>query len=726
MFSLLPHKNEDEWMDITARNLVHLRKMCDPDATDKLDATAWCPYGIHSGQRADSLPEVWAPYIVLDIDKQKTSIESLLTIPYVEAAWKSFSGKGYHVVCKVKRAPATAAQMKQAFTKLSRDFTERTGLRVDPNANRLPNDIFFLPRKIGKKSFDKKTRLVPFKVGYQGRPPQTGAGSHAPKSGGDVKASLRNSHHDDGADLAAWHELLKAEPKLKTSFACPLPGHKAAKGEASLYSVKDSVQVKMRCWGKHKRKANWTYTQVHRELRGTDPTFHKFSEHHQAHQAIATALQYASILRYAPELEMWYIWDETYGWIPDEHERVRALVASYVRETSMSGKGDTTDKQRRSAMNTSGNHSGVIRQMPNHKETEHLKLRVDEMNTDPTELGVPGGYVDLRTGGLHPHDKSKYITQHCSVAPDRTVETPLFTAFIEEALPDKRLREFMLRWLGYCLTGSTQEQKFAVLLGEGGNGKGVLMELVRRIMGTYAGAINMQVLLESEKGLVNKSPELAGLDGYRLVTAEEASGHRRWDEGIIKQVTGESPIKARLLYKNERQFMPKFKLVVNTNAMPKLRSVGAAMRRRLAVVEFTQEPKKVNPKLVEQIMEREAPGVLHLLIQEARKWYSDGLPSVPSLDDAVDEYLQSQDLFRRWVDARLDTTSKASLTRSAAWDDFQEWLPPREQESVALRTFSIRLGKMSTSPSTRHHDDRTFYGMALKSSKLEAMKGKKK
>ena len=721
MFSLLPHKNEDEWMDVTARNLVHLRKMCDPDATDKLDATAWCPYGIHSGQRADSLPEVWAPYIVLDIDKQKTSIESLLTIPYVEAAWRSFSGKGYHVVCKVKKAPATAAQMKQAFAKVAKDFAGRTGLHVDPNANRQPNDIFFLPRKIGKKSFDKKTRLVPFKVGYQGRPPQTGAGSHAPKSDGDVKASLRNSHHDDGADLAAWHELLRIQPKINTAFACPLPGHKAAKGEASLYVNKASGQVKMRCWGKHKRKANWTYTQVHRSLHGENPTFHKFNEHHQAHQAIATALQYQDQIRYSPELELWYVWDEVYGWVPDEHEKIRALVASYIRETSLSGQGDTTDKLRRSTMNTSGNHSGVIRQMPNHKQTEHLKLSVDEMNVHPWELGVPGGYVDLRTGGLHPHNRSKYITQHCSVAPDRYVETPKWDAFIKEALPDKSLRAYTLRWLGYCLTGETSEQKFAVLLGDGGNGKGVLMEVMRRIMGTYAGAVNMQVLTQNDKQVLNKSPEMAGLEGYRLITAEEAAGNKRWDEGIVKQVTGESPIKARLLYKNERQFMPKFKLVVNTNEMPKLRSVGAAMRRRLAVIEFMQQPRVVNPKLVSQIMEHESAGVLHKLIQESKAWYESGLPSPASLEDAVEEYLHSQDSFQRWLDERMVFKPKLSITRRDAADDFRDWLPHGEKD-FELRSFSIKLGKLSTSKSTGKNDDRTYYGFDLKTSKLEGMK----
>ena len=170
MFSLVPEAKSYEWMDVTAKSLHSLKKLCDPSVKHKTSAPGWCPYGVHSGQRADSVPGTWSPYIVLDIDKQKTSVESLLTIPYVEAAWKSFSGKGYHVVCKVKKAPATAAQMKQAFAKLAKDFTGRTGLYVDPNANRQPNDIFFLPRKIPKKSFDKKTRLVPFKVGYQGRP----------------------------------------------------------------------------------------------------------------------------------------------------------------------------------------------------------------------------------------------------------------------------------------------------------------------------------------------------------------------------------------------------------------------------------------------------------------------------------------------------------------------------------------------------------------------------
>ena len=723
MFSLAPRARSYDWMEETAPSLKSLRDLCDPSAESKMDTIGWCPYGVHTGQRADSMPLSWTRYIVLDIDKQSVphGVNHLLAIPYVEAAWKSFSGKGFHVVCKLSKAPQTAAQMKQAFAKLSKDFTERTGLYVDPNANRLPNDIFFLPRKIPKKSFMKPGKLIPFKVGYQGRP----TSSRPKDSGIGVKESLRNAHHDDGAMLESWKDLLGL-PKLELNkaFSCPLPGHNDPERKASLYINKGSGQVKMTCWGKHKRKANWTYTQVHREVKGTDPTFASFSEHHQANQAIATALQYQDQIRYSPEMQTWFVWDTTYGWVPDEHDRIRAMVASYIREASMSGKGDTTDKQRRSAMNTSGNHSGVITQMPNHKETEHIKLSLDEMNVHPWELGVPGGYVDLRNGGFYPHDKSKYITQHCSIAPDRLVDTPKFDAFIREALPDKALRKYMMRWLGYCLTGSTEEQKFAVLLGEGGNGKGVMMEIVRRIMGSYAGAINMQVLLQDDRNN-NKSPELAGLEGYRLITAEEASGHRRWDEGIIKQLTGESPVKARLLYKNEREFMPKFKLVVNTNEMPKLRSVGAAMRRRLAVVEFTQQPEVVNPKLVEQIMEHEATGVLHKLIQEARGWYEHGLPSTTALEEAVEEYLHSQDAFGRWADSMLEKGKDYSVTRKEAADSFYDWLPHKEKH-FDLRSFSIRLGKRSVHESSGRGDTRTYYGFRLKDSPLSKVPGGRK
>src|SRR5438093_163652 len=52
--------------------------------------------------------------------------------------------------------------------------------------------------------------------------------------------------------------------------------------------------------------------------------------------------------------------------------------------------------------------------------------------------------------------------------------------------PRKEWIAFMQRLAGYLLTGETKEQKLFFFLGEGANGKGTWVEVVRSLLGTYA------------------------------------------------------------------------------------------------------------------------------------------------------------------------------------------------------------------------------------------------
>jgi hypothetical protein len=106
---------------------------------------------------------------------------------------------------------------------------------------------------------------------------------------------------------------------------------------------------------------------------------------------------------------------------------------------------------------------------------------------DPMLLGTPGGTVDLRTGSLRPARQADHITRSAAVAPAETADCATWLAFLEQATGgDRDLVGFLRRWFGYCLTGLTQEHALLFVYGPGGNGKGVLLNTVAAVMGSYA------------------------------------------------------------------------------------------------------------------------------------------------------------------------------------------------------------------------------------------------
>src|SRR5688572_9748679 len=102
--------------------------------------------------------------------------------------------------------------------------------------------------------------------------------------------------------------------------------------------------------------------------------------------------------------------------------------------------------------------------------------------------------------------------------------------------------------------------------GPGGNGKGVLLNTVSRILGDYAVTAAMDTFTAST--FSKHSTELAMLRGARVVTASETEEGRAWAESRIKQLTGGDPITARFMHRDNFTYIPQFKLTIIGNHEP--------------------------------------------------------------------------------------------------------------------------------------------------------------
>ena len=149
----------------------------------------------------------------------------------------------------------------------------------------------------------------------------------------------------------------------------------------------------------------------------------------------------------------------------------------------------------------------------------------DVWDQDPYLLGTPSGTVDLRTGVLRPGRPEDRITKSAAVAPADTADCPRWLRFIREVTNgDEGMARFIQQWCGYCLTGDVSEQCLVFIYGDGGNGKGLFVNVISGVMGDYAVTAEMQTFTAA-KG-ERHSTDLAMLRGARLVTASETEKGR--------------------------------------------------------------------------------------------------------------------------------------------------------------------------------------------------------
>lgn len=293
------------------------------------------------------------------------------------------------------------------------------------------------------------------------------------------------------------------------------------------------------------------------------------------------------------------------------------------------------------------------------------------LDRDPWLLNVRNGTIDLRTGELREHRPADFITKLINLdyrpeAHSDLWETTVSQITGEVDLPpaDRPLCRFLQRWFGYCATGSVREQAFVVHWGRGSNGKSLLLGTVAKVLDEYAGAAAPGLMTDSrgDGGGGRHPTEIADLKGKRMVTAQESDEAMTLREAFIKAVTGDDPIKARVMRGDFFEFLPTHKLQLVTNHRPAIRGQDEGMWRRVLLVPYLQlfgtaeqvergETKWLKDQLLAARLNRreDLEGVLAWIVAGAREWWETGLRPPSAVLAAKAEYQAEQDRVRAFI-----------------------------------------------------------------------------
>lgn len=300
-----------------------------------------------------------------------------------------------------------------------------------------------------------------------------------------------------------------------------------------------------------------------------------------------------------------------------------------------------------------------------------LAVRGDEFDRKPMLLPCKNGVIDLETGDLLPGNPADLLMRALPIEYDPKANAPDWLPFLMEIHQgDEDKVNFIRRLLGYCLTGLTVEQFLACFIGEGGNGKGTLFELMHHLMGSLAWSINPELILEQKnpRPTAGPSADIVSLYGRRLVIASETDKNRRIGAANVKRFTGEDTLTGRSPHdKDETNFKPTHKMILYTNHAPKGLTEDFALMRRLLFLEYQlryvddvevwqkREPQNAHlfrqkdPGLPSRLREQ-SPGVLADLVRGCLEWQkAGGLKPPDNIVAAAEAHRQSEDHLARFV-----------------------------------------------------------------------------
>jgi len=399
---------------------------------------------------------------------------------------------------------------------------------------------------------------------------------------------------------------------------------------------------------------------------------------------------------YAHEEHIWYIWTGVI-WQKDEDEQVVRLAHDTAKSIAVEAE-KLPKHEDREELKSWGSYSLGTPRIKAMLESakSYMTQKLDKLDTHKYLLNINNGTVNLVTGELLPHDRSKLITKLAPVDYRPEAQCPQWLAFLQVIFDGKKeLIDYVQKMLGYSLTGDMSEKCFFILYGpEGNNGKTVMMNTVMAIMKDYAVTNPTDTLLKRKPGA--NSNDLVRIRNARLVLAAEASESYSFEEPLVKRLTGDDPITARLLYKEHITFTPECKIVLATNSIPKFKGDDKAFANRIKIIPFlvsipeAQQDKQLKDKLL-----AEQEGILNWLIQGCKLWQKERLGNV--LDSIGPECeATSLDAIREFIADKCIVDSEATETISALYNSFTGYVATSypEIEVPVISTYGTLLTKL--------------------------------
>jgi len=312
----------------------------------------------------------------------------------------------------------------------------------------------------------------------------------------------------------------------------------------------------------------------------------------------------------------------------------------------------------------------------------HIDVDIENnLDTNPDLLAVKNGIIDLRTGKLREPRRDDFCFKQLDTIFEEHGSTVIIDGLVNDLFNnDKEFIHYFQKLFGYAITGQTKEQCFAILTGEGANGKSLWMNIVDTLLEKWCVTASYDVFFKNERRVAagGPTPHLMSLKGSRICVKEETEPKDALNIEMLKMLAGENKITARRLHKDEETFTPTVLPILLCNHKPAIDIEDPALTRRIVVIPFhniytsptdsarpfdahNPRHRPRDPELRAKLLTAFAQEqLLTWLVQGAVNWYREGLGARPQgVEEAWNLYKGENDRLQIFIDERCEQPSAA-------------------------------------------------------------------
>lgn len=429
--------------------------------------------------------------------------------------------------------------------------------------------------------------------------------------------------------------------------------------------------------------------------------------------------RYRDRIRYCPPRRKWLLWDKT-RWRWDESLAVERMAQRTVREIYREA-ADADDNLRKAliAWAVKSEQAKVLKSMVGLAQSqEGVPVQPDELDADPWLLNADNGTISLRTGELQEHRRADLITRSTGIDYTPGLKSDLWDKVLSDAVGgDTELAQYLQRVIGYSLIGIPLERAFFFLFGPPGTAKSTFIEACHAAMGSYAHSASFETWLVQANAGGNRG-DLVRLAGARLVTSVEVRHGAKWDEALVKQVTGGDTLVAAAKYEAEVAFKPAFTLLLAANDAPAAREDDAGLWARMRRIPLTATipESEQDPTIKHRLKERgHAEAVLSWAVFGCQEYQRVGIGQSLAVQQSTTDYRADLDHFTEFLSDCCEFGEQCSTTRLLIRNAYESWAKEVGRKSMlSAKQIAEKLRARNCSEKNSNNV-RYWMGIGLKS-----------
>jgi P4 family phage/plasmid primase-like protien len=285
---------------------------------------------------------------------------------------------------------------------------------------------------------------------------------------------------------------------------------------------------------------------------------------------------------------------------------------------------------------------------------------VSNLNSKKHLIPFSNGVFDLLENKFRKTKKEDYV--NLTVNYDyQTTENPEVLTFLEQVIPHKGVRDYVLKKMSECLNGDIPNTYFLMFIGDtGANGKSQLLNLMKLAMGDFGEKVEVTLLTRKRNNANEANTEKIKLMHKRFAFLSEPEDGEKINIGLLKELTGSEEIVARGLYQEAMSFVMEAKLFLACNELPEIKGEDTALWRRIRVIDFpsrfVDDPKEPGEYKIDRTLPsrmREDSTWRQTFMKILLDYYFKDVKEPIEVQVKTNEYRQENNEFHNWLEENI-------------------------------------------------------------------------